>query len=137
MDWITVIKVMDWITVIHSMWGNVAKLLEVDIDERGKFLLILQATDKTIFPFPFTLNGIWSWWQIFFRFWTKWNSIWFKIERKTVFTIISHSMWKEMEVEFSQSTCGTFLQCSHERVLILYTTLRKITQDDYLIVNKH
>ena len=31
-------------------------------------------TEKTIFPFPFTLNGIW------FR--TKWNSIWFKIESK-------------------------------------------------------
>ena len=27
----------------------------------------------------------------------KWNSIWLKIERKTVITIISHSMWKEME----------------------------------------
>ena len=25
-------------------------------------------TEKTIFPFPFTLNGIWSWWQFFFRF---------------------------------------------------------------------
>ena len=55
-------------------------------------------TEKTIFPFPFTLNGIRSWWQLSFRFWTKWNSIWFKIERKTVTTIISHSMWKEMEI---------------------------------------
>ena len=25
-------------------------------------------TDKTIFPFPFTLNGIWSWGQFSFRF---------------------------------------------------------------------
>ena len=25
-------------------------------------------TEKTIFPFPFTLNGIWSWWQFSFRF---------------------------------------------------------------------
>ena len=55
-------------------------------------------TDKIIFPFPFTLNGIWSWWQFSFRFWTKWNSIWLRIERKTVTTIISHSMWKEMEI---------------------------------------
>ena len=31
-------------------------------------------------------------------FLTKWNSIWFKIERKTVATIISHSFWKEMEI---------------------------------------
>ena len=31
-------------------------------------------------------------------FWIKLNSIWFKIERKTVTTIISHSVWKEMEI---------------------------------------
>ena len=24
--------------------------------------------EKTIFPFPFTLNGIWSWWQFSFQF---------------------------------------------------------------------
>ena len=40
-------------------------------------------TEKTIFPFPL---------QFSFRFWTKWNSIWFKIERKTVTTIRSHSI---------------------------------------------
>ena len=46
-------------------------------------------TGKTILPFPFKLNGIWSWWQFSCRFseqngilfgsifWTKWNSIWF------------------------------------------------------------
>ena len=39
-------------------------------------------TEKTKFPFPFTLNGIWSWWQFSFRFWTKWNSIWCRIEGK-------------------------------------------------------
>ena len=59
-------------------------------------------TDKTSIPFPFTLNGIWSWWQFSFQFWTKWISIWSTIERKTVTTIISHSMWKEMEYLFSQ-----------------------------------
>ena len=53
--------------------------------------------EKTRFPFPFTLNGIRSWWRISFRFWTEWNSIRFKIERKTVTTIISQSIWKEME----------------------------------------
>ena len=47
--------------------------------------------------FPFALNGIWSWWQFSFRFRFKWISIWFKIERKTVTTIRSHSIWKEME----------------------------------------
>ena len=55
-------------------------------------------TEKTSISFPFTLNGLWSCWQFSFRFWTKWFSIWFKIERKTVTTIISHSMWKEMEI---------------------------------------
>ena len=40
--------------------------------------------------FAFTFNGIWSWGEFSFRFWTKWNSIWFKIVRKTVTTIISH-----------------------------------------------
>ena len=58
----------------------------------------LYALRKLVFPFPYTLNGIWLWGQISFRFWTKWNSIWFKIKRKTVTTIISHSMWKEMEI---------------------------------------
>ena len=55
--------------------------------------------EKTIFLFPFTLNGIWSWYDSFpFRF-SKPNGIpfAFKIERKTVTTIISHSMWKELE----------------------------------------
>ena len=61
-------------------------------------------TEKNIFPFLFSSNGIWSWWQISFRFWIKWNFIWFKIERKTVTTIISHSLWKEMEIYFSQCT---------------------------------
>ena len=28
-------------------------------------------TKKTIFPFPFTLKGIWSWWRFSFRFWFK------------------------------------------------------------------
>ena len=37
--------------------------------------VIAEHTEKTIFPFPFTLNGIWSWWQFYFRFWTKWISI--------------------------------------------------------------
>ena len=75
-------------------------------------------TEKTIFLFPFKLNGIWSWWQFSFQFWTKWTSIWFKIKRKTVTTIISHSMWKEMEkkilsvaygIDMSKWLCGNLL----------------------------
>ena len=64
-------------------------------------LLFYLWTLRKLFPFSFSLNGIWSWWQFSFRFRTKWNSIWFKIERKTVITIISHSMWKKMETVFS------------------------------------
>ena len=47
-------------------------------------------TEKTIFPFLFTLNEIWSWSQFFTWFCIKRNSIWFKIEWKTDTTIISH-----------------------------------------------
>ena len=41
-------------------------------------IFLCMYTGKTIFPFPFTLNGIWSWWQFSFQFWTKWNSVWFR-----------------------------------------------------------
>ena len=54
-------------------------------------------TEKTRIQFPFKLNGTWSWWQFSFRYWTKWNSIWFKIERKNVTTIISHWIWEEIK----------------------------------------
>ena len=51
------------------------------------------------FPFGFEPNGIpFSSKSKGKRFWTKLNSIWFKIERKTVTTTISHSIWKEMEI---------------------------------------
>ena len=33
--------------------------------------------EKTSITFPFKLDGIWSWWQFSFRFWSKLNSIWF------------------------------------------------------------
>ena len=49
--------------------------------EQKSWLLKLQFshTEKTMFPF--TLNGIWSWWQFSFRFWTRWNFIWFRISK--------------------------------------------------------
>ena len=50
------------------------------------------------------------------RFWTKWNSIWFKIESKTVTRIISHSIWQEIEYEFSQ--CVTWPRCHIARTTI-------------------
>ena len=48
-------------------------------------------TEKTIIPFPFTVNGIWSWWQFLKQMEIPFGS-------KTVTTIISHSLWKEMEI---------------------------------------
>ena len=65
-------------------------------------------TEKTSIPFPFKLNGILSCWQFSFRFWTKYNSIWFNIERKTVCAVISHLIRKEMEIQFSQCTCPRY-----------------------------
>ena len=38
---------------------------------------------------------------VFLLFWTKWNSIWFKIGWKTVTTIMVRSNWKEMEIHYS------------------------------------
>ena len=40
--------------------------------------------EQAIFLFPLNLNGIWSWWQISFRFWTKWISIWFKLKGNAI-----------------------------------------------------
>ena len=37
-----------------------------------------------------------------FNFWTKWNSIWFKIERKTVTAMLFHSTLKELEFHISE-----------------------------------
>ena len=63
-------------------------------------------TEKARIPFPFTLNGIWSWWQFSFRS---------KKSKKTVSTIISHSMWKEMEYELSQCSPPGQLYANVER----------------------
>ena len=84
---------------IFDSLGVFASLIGAFLQFRFSWKLIYTArtrlyTEKTILPIPFTLNGIWSWWQFSSRFWTKWNSIWFKIEKKTVPTIISHPIWK-------------------------------------------
>ena len=57
-----------------------------------------------------TLNGIWSWWQFCFPFWTKWDFIWFKIEREIFTTIIFHSIWKKNLIFFSERiNCHIFI----------------------------
>ena len=56
----------------------------------------LPYTEQTIFPFPFKLNRIWSWWPFSFQLWTKWNSIQFKIKKKTVSTITCLLIWKTL-----------------------------------------
>ena len=48
-------------------------------------------TEKTIFPFLFAVNEIWSWWQFL-------NPMEIPFSSKTVTTIISHSLWKEIEI---------------------------------------
>ena len=50
----------------------------------------MMCTEKTLFPIPFIVNGIWSWWQFLKQMEIAFGS-------KTVTTIISHSLWKEME----------------------------------------
>ena len=77
----------------------------------------LSYTEKTSIPFPFKSNGIWSWWQFSFRSWTKWKSVWFKIERKTVTTIISHSIWKEMEYQFYHCMHRTAVHLGRSKVV--------------------
>ena len=61
-----------------------------------------RCSEKIRILFSFKSNWIWLWSQFSFRFCTKWKSIWFQIEMKTVTTIISHSIGKEIEYEFSQ-----------------------------------
>ena len=51
---------------------------------------------------------VWSLWQFSFGFWTKWNSVWFKIKRKTIITIIFHLIWKEIETHFWE--CRDFMK---------------------------
>ena len=66
----------------------------------GEFEFLVQQTDKLVYSenwnsdlFPIERNMIAV--TVFFRLWTKWNSIWMlKIEWKTVITIIFHSIWK-------------------------------------------
>ena len=71
--------------------------LQVSIDLGQK-----SYTEETTFPIPFTSNGTCQQRQHHPRLWTKKNSICFKIERKTVTMITSHSPWKETEINFSQ-----------------------------------
>ena len=54
----------------------------------GTKVLVMFTLRKTEKQFPLKLNGIWSWWQFSFRFWNKWDSIWLRIVKKQVTTII-------------------------------------------------
>ena len=49
---------------------------------RFRIIFLCAYTQKNKFPFSIKSIRIWSWWQFYFRIWTKWNYIWFKIERK-------------------------------------------------------
>ena len=59
-------------------------------------------TPKTGHPIPSKLNELWSSWQFSFWLWTKYNSVWFIDEIKTVTTIIFHQIWKERKIYVSE-----------------------------------
>ena len=74
--------------VAQTMQGASERWIYVEwvVQEYENYIIYFQLksyTEKTSIPFPFTLNGIWSLWQFSFLFWTKWNSIWVKIERNS------------------------------------------------------
>ena len=84
----------------NSDWNFLISLRESHLLQQCSRICLTFCTEKTIIPFPFKLNGIWSWWQFSIRFWTKWKTIWFKIVRKTVNNgsgkgkkIHQHSIW--------------------------------------------
>ena len=56
---------------------------------------------KTIFPFPSRLNGILLGWQFSFRFWTKWNSIWFDRKENCHHDHIPFNVKKNGNIVFS------------------------------------
>ena len=68
-------------------------------------------TQKNIISFSFKLNEIWSKWQFSFGFRTKLNYICFQIKRKTVTRIISHSIWRVMEMASNRTAAMAFICC--------------------------
>ena len=96
--------------------------------------------------FPFTLNGIWSWWQFSFRFLFKWNSIWFKIERKTVTTIRFHSIYRKWNTSFLSERDAHIGECflcvaANKTVYFMRekfksTANEEITCKDFIIVRQ-
>ena len=51
-------------------------------------------TRKLDFCFLFILKETWSYYQIYFWLWTKWNSIWFLFKEKNLSMIIFVLIWK-------------------------------------------
>ena len=68
--------------------------------------LVTRCTEKTIFPFPFKSNGLWSWWQFSFRFSTIWKSIWFKIKGRL--------SARSYLIQFERKWKYSFFQCEAE-----------------------
>ena len=66
-----------------------------------------------LFEIPFKLKGVWSQWQFSFWLWTKRNSNWLKIKRKTVTTIIFFSVWKESEIYLFECIQPRQIDSSH------------------------
>ena len=88
---------------------------------------ILRQAQENRISFSLKLNGIWLWWQ-FFRFWAQSYSMWCKIERKTVTTIIFHSISKEKEIYFPECSYQVpFFPAFVEGQDGISTTIRRTT----------
>ena len=88
---------------------------------------ILRQAQENRISFSLKLNGIWLWWQ-FFRFWAQSYSMWCKIERKTVTTIIFHSISKEKEIYFPECSYQVpFFPAFVEGQAGISTTIRRTT----------
>ena len=80
---------------LASNWCNISNIFFSPLSMHSHLLFLsnifqtwlgvhkVQITEKTIFSFPFTVNGIWSWWQFL-------NQMEFPVGSKTVTAIISH-----------------------------------------------
>ena len=93
---------INWTRSVFGAWFQAVCIWQLNnARTRSPFEIKYQlaGTEKTRVLFLFKLNGIWSWWQLSFRFLNQMDfHLVQKIERKTVTTIISHSMWKEMRI---------------------------------------
>ena len=71
--WFILFFLVLYTTIKYNLWFNIKVSFRKSTDRSRNFsqTRCVTYTQKTIVPFPFTLNGILSCWQISFQFWTK------------------------------------------------------------------